>query len=99
MAGWMRLVTPVLIDAFPDQIINIHLVCCRVSGRPAIEQALDAGVKITGCTVHIVCLEVDSGEFAQAAVPVLPDDTRNASCPNSSPGTRILPPAIPSSAC
>lgn len=77
MAGWMRIVTPVLIDAFPDRIVNIHpslLPCFK--GVRAVEQALDAGVKITGCTVHLVCPEVDSGLIlVQAAVPVLPDDT------------------------
>lgn len=77
MAGWMRLVTPVLIDAFPDQIINIHpSLLPSFRGVQGVEQALEAGVKITGCTVHIVCLQVDSGPILlQAAVPVLPDDT------------------------
>ncbi len=77
MAGWMRLVTPVLIDAFPDKIINIHpSLLPSFRGVRAIEQAIDAGVKITGCTVHLVRLEVDSGPILlQAAVPVLPDDT------------------------
>jgi phosphoribosylglycinamide formyltransferase-1 len=77
MAGWMRLVTPVLIDAFPNRIINIHpSLLPSFKGMNAIEQALQAGVKITGCTVHLVCLEVDSGPILiQAAVPVLPGDT------------------------
>ena len=77
MAGWMRLVTPVLINAFPDKIINIHpSLLPSFRGVRAIEQAIDAGVKITGCTVHLVCLEVDSGPILlQAAVAVLPDDT------------------------
>ena len=77
MAGWMRLVTPVLIDAFPDRIINIHpSLLPSFKGVRAVEQALEAGVKIAGCTVHLVCLEVDSGSILmQAAVPVLPDDT------------------------
>ncbi|WGV28541.1 phosphoribosylglycinamide formyltransferase [Halotia branconii] len=77
MAGWMRLVTPVLIDAFPDKIINIHpSLLPSFKGVNAVEQALAAGVKITGCTVHLVCLEVDSGSILiQAAVPVLPNDT------------------------
>jgi len=70
MAGWMRLVTPVLIDAFPDQIINIH-----PSLLPSFRASDRAGSgcrgKITGCTVHIVCLEWRPN-FAQAAVPVLP---------------------------
>jgi phosphoribosylglycinamide formyltransferase 1 len=77
MAGWMRLVTPVLIDAFPNQIINIHpSLLPSFKGVRAIEQALNAGVKITGCTAHLICLEVDSGSILiQAAVPVLADDT------------------------
>lgn len=77
MAGWMRLVTPVLIDAFPDRIINIHpSLLPSFKGIRAVEQALEAGVKITGCTVHLVRLEVDSGPIlCQVAVPILPDDT------------------------
>ena len=77
MAGWMRLVTQVLIDAFPQQMINIHpSLLPSFKGVQAVEQALAAGVKITGCTVHLVSLEVDSGEILiQAAVPVLPKDT------------------------
>jgi phosphoribosylglycinamide formyltransferase 1 len=77
LAGWMRLVTSVLIDAFPNKIINLHpSLLPSFKGIHAVEQALEAGVKIAGCTVHLVCLEVDSGPILiQAAVPVLPDDT------------------------
>ena len=77
MAGWMRLVTQVLIDAFPNRMINIHpSLLPSFKGVQAVEQALVAKVKITGCTVHLVSLEVDSGEILiQAAVPVLPNDT------------------------
>ncbi|WP_310488185.1 phosphoribosylglycinamide formyltransferase [Chamaesiphon sp. VAR_69_metabat_338] len=77
MAGWMLVVTQVLIDAFPDRIINIHpSLLPSFRGIHAIEQALAARVKITGCTVHLVSLEVDAGPIlVQAAVPVLPDDT------------------------
>ncbi|BAY21827.1 phosphoribosylglycinamide formyltransferase [Calothrix sp. NIES-2100] len=77
LAGWMRLLTPVLIDAFPERIINIHpSLLPSFKGIHAVEQALAAGVKITGCTVHLVCLEVDSGPIImQAAVPILADDT------------------------
>jgi phosphoribosylglycinamide formyltransferase 1 len=77
LAGWMRLLTPVLIDAFADRIINVHpSLLPSFKGIHAVDQALAAGVKITGCTVHLVCLEVDSGPILmQAAVPVLPDDT------------------------
>jgi phosphoribosylglycinamide formyltransferase 1 len=77
MAGWMRVITQVLIDAFPNRVINIHpSLLPSFPGIHAIEQALAAGVKITGCTVHLVSLEVDSGPIlVQAAVPILPDDT------------------------
>ena len=77
MAGWMRIVTNGLIDAFRDRVINIHpSLLPSFKGAHAIEQAFTAGVKITGCTVHLVRLEVDSGQILmQAAVPVLPDDT------------------------
>ncbi|MEH2071757.1 MAG: phosphoribosylglycinamide formyltransferase [Nostoc sp.] len=77
MAGWMRLLTSVFIDAFPNRIINIHpSLLPSFRGIHAVEQALTSGVKITGCTVHIACLEMDSGPILmQAAVPVLPDDT------------------------
>ncbi len=77
MAGWMRIVTDVLIDAFCDRVINIHpSLLPSFKGVHAIQQAFAAGVKITGCTVHLVRLEVDSGTILmQAAVPILPDDT------------------------
>ena len=77
MAGWMRLVTQVLIDAFPNRMINIHpSLLPSFKGVRAVEQALETGVKITGCTVHLLRLEMDSGPIImQAAVPVLPDDT------------------------
>jgi phosphoribosylglycinamide formyltransferase 1 len=77
MAGWMRRVTQELIDAFPDRILNIHpSLLPSFPGIRAVEQAIAAGVKIAGCTVHFACLEVDSGSILmQAAVPVLPDDT------------------------
>jgi phosphoribosylglycinamide formyltransferase-1 len=77
MAGWMRIVTSKLISAYPDRILNIHpSLLPSFPGAKAIDQALAYGVKITGCTVHIAVTEVDSGPIlAQAAVPVLPDDT------------------------
>lgn len=77
MAGWMRIITPVLLNAFAERVINIHpSLLPSFRGIRAIEQALAAGVKVTGCTVHFASLEVDSGPIiAQAVVPVLPDDT------------------------
>ncbi|MFB2833612.1 phosphoribosylglycinamide formyltransferase [Floridanema evergladense] len=77
MVGWMRVVTPTLLDAFAKRVINIHpSLLPSFKGLGGVEQALAAGVQITGCTVHIAVPEVDSGPILiQAAVPVLPDDT------------------------
>ncbi|NJK62321.1 MAG: phosphoribosylglycinamide formyltransferase [Synechococcaceae cyanobacterium SM2_3_1] len=77
LAGWMRRLTAVLVDAYPARILNIHpSLLPSFPGMHAVEQALDFGVKITGCTVHIVTLEVDAGPILkQAAVPVLEGDT------------------------
>jgi phosphoribosylglycinamide formyltransferase 1 len=77
MAGWMRIVTQVLIDAFPRRVLNLHpSLLPSFPGARAVEEALASGVKITGCTVHYVELKVDSGPIlVQAAVPVLPNDT------------------------
>ncbi|MEB3310548.1 MAG: phosphoribosylglycinamide formyltransferase [Snowella sp.] len=77
MAGWMRIVTPVLLNAFAERVINIHpSLLPSFRGVRAVEQALAAGVKVTGCTVHLASAEVDSGPIiAQAVVPILPDDT------------------------
>ncbi|MBD0336706.1 MAG: phosphoribosylglycinamide formyltransferase [Cyanobacteria bacterium Co-bin13] len=77
MAGWMRRVTEVLIGAFPQRVLNIHpSLLPSFPGIRAAEQALKAGAKVAGCTVHYVELEVDSGPIVmQAAVPVLPGDT------------------------
>jgi phosphoribosylglycinamide formyltransferase 1 len=76
MAGWMRIVTPVLLNACPH-ILNIHpSLLPSFKGIHAVEQALAAGVKITGCTVHWVVPELDSGPILiQSAVPVLAEDT------------------------
>jgi phosphoribosylglycinamide formyltransferase-1 len=77
MAGWMRIVTPVLINAFPGRVLNIHpSLLPSFKGNRAVEQTLAAGVKIAGCTVHFVVPEVDSGAIImQAAVPILSDDS------------------------
>ncbi|MEB3161081.1 MAG: phosphoribosylglycinamide formyltransferase [Synechocystis sp.] len=77
MAGWMRIVTPVLLDAFTRRILNIHpSLLPSFRGVRAIEQALAAGVKVSGCTVHYAEAEVDSGPIvAQAVVPIVANDT------------------------
>ena len=76
MAGWMRIVTDVLVSGYSERLINIHpSLLPSFRGLDAIGQALKAGVKITGCTVHIVTEELDAGPIlAQAAVPVLEGD-------------------------
>ena len=77
MAGWMRRVTQHLIDAFSGRLLNIHpSLLPSFPGLHAVQQTLDAGVKLAGCTVHHVELAVDSGPIVmQAAVPILPTDT------------------------
>jgi len=77
LAGYMRLVTPVFLRRFPGKIINLHpALLPAFPGLHAVRQALEAGVKITGCTVHFVDEGTDTGPIiAQAAVPVLPGDT------------------------
>lgn len=77
MAGWMRIVTQALIDAYPQRLVNIHpSLLPSFRGAKAIEQALAAGVQLSGCTAHLVSLEVDTGPIlVQAAVPVLSTDS------------------------
>ena len=76
LAGFMRLLSPAFIEAFPSRIINIHPgLLPAFPGTHAVRQALTHGVKIAGCTVHFVDAQTDSGPIiAQAAVPVLDDD-------------------------
>ncbi|MFA5687696.1 MAG: phosphoribosylglycinamide formyltransferase [Kiritimatiellales bacterium] len=77
LAGFMRIVKGGLLNAFPHRIINIHpSLLPAFPGLDAGRQALDAGVKETGCTVHFVDAGIDTGQIiVQRKVPVLPDDT------------------------
>lgn len=77
MAGWMRIITEVLLNAYPNHVLNIHpSLLPSFRGINGVEQALNAKVKITGCTVHIASIEVDNGPIIiQSAVPILPDDS------------------------
>lgn len=77
LAGFLRLLTPVMIQAFPRRILNIHpSLLPAFPGLHAQKQALEYGVKIAGCTVHYVIEAMDAGPIlAQTAVPVLPGDT------------------------
>jgi phosphoribosylglycinamide formyltransferase-1 len=76
-AGFMRLLTEGFVEAWRDRQLNIHpSLLPAFKGLHTHERALAAGVKLSGCTVHFVRTEMDSGPIiAQAAVPVLTDDT------------------------
>ena len=77
LAGFMRLLSASFIRQFPNRILNIHpSLLPAFPGLDAQHQALEHGVKITGCTVHFVDAQLDAGPIiVQAAVPVLDDDT------------------------
>ena len=79
MAGYMRKVTPVLLDAFPDRVLNLHpALLPSFKGAHAIQEAFDAGVKVTGVTVHFANEDYDKGPIvAQRAVEVREDDTHD----------------------
>ncbi|MFH1074200.1 MAG: phosphoribosylglycinamide formyltransferase [Candidatus Firestonebacteria bacterium] len=78
LAGYMRLLTEQLIGKFKSRIINIHpALLPSFPGIRGQEDALNYGVKIAGCTVHFVVLDMDAGPIiAQASVPVLEEDTK-----------------------
>ena len=77
MAGFMTILEHPLHDAYGDKITNTHpSLLPAFKGAHAVEDALAAGVKVTGCTVHVATLDLDNGPIlAQEAVPVLPGDT------------------------
>jgi formyltetrahydrofolate-dependent phosphoribosylglycinamide formyltransferase len=79
LAGYMRLLTPFLVDAWQGRMLNIHpSLLPAFKGLDTHARALAAGVKLHGCTVHLVTLEMDEGPIlAQAAVPVLATDTED----------------------
>ena len=80
LAGFMRLMTPPFVERWRGRMINIHPSLLPLfKGLRTHEQALAAGVRISGCTVHFVSSEMDAGPIiAQAAVPVLPGDSPDA---------------------
>lgn len=80
LAGFMRVVKKPLIDAFPNRIMNIHpALLPSFPGLHGQKQAVDYGVRISGCTVHFVDEGMDTGPIIiQAAVPVSPDDTEDS---------------------
>jgi phosphoribosylglycinamide formyltransferase 1 len=80
MAGFMRILDKPIFDAFPGRVLNTHpSLLPSFRGAHAVADALEAGVKVTGCTIHVAVPEVDAGPIlAQEAVPVLDDDTAEA---------------------
>ena len=80
LAGYMKIVTSVLLEAYDERMMNIHpSLLPAFPGLAAQKQALDWGVKVSGCTVHFVTEGVDAGPIIrQAAVPVLETDTEES---------------------
>jgi phosphoribosylglycinamide formyltransferase-1 len=80
LAGFMRILTPTLLDAFPHRVVNIHpALLPSFPGVHAQKQAFDYGVRFSGCSVHFVDAGTDTGPIiAQAVVPVLDGDDEEA---------------------
>ena len=80
LAGFMRILTPNFLSAFPQRVLNIHpALLPSFPGVHGQKQAFDYGVKVAGCTVHFVDSGTDTGPIiAQSVVPVLDDDTEDS---------------------
>lgn len=96
LAGFMRVLKSPFLRAFPDRVLNIHpSLLPSFPGLRAWQQALDHGVKVTGCTVHLVDDGIDSGPIlGQAAVPVLDADTADSLHARIQTAERLLYPAV-----
>ncbi len=97
LAGFMRILTSSFLEKFPNRVINIHpSLIPAFQGLNAQKQAVDFGVKFSGCTVHLVDESVDGGPvIVQAVVPVLPQDTEESLSERIlSYEHRILPQAV-----
>ena len=80
MAGFMTILEKPLIDAYEGRVLNTHpALLPAFKGAHGVRDALEAGVKVSGCTVHVATMELDAGPIlAQEAVPVLADDTEES---------------------
>jgi phosphoribosylglycinamide formyltransferase-1 len=101
LAGFMRLLKEPMLAAFPRRIINIHpSLLPKFPGIESWKQALEAGEKMTGCSVHYVDAGIDSGEIiAQRKVPVLPNDTPESLLARIQIAERALYPEIIAQFC
>lgn len=96
LAGFMRLLKEPMLGTYPGRIINIHpSLLPKFPGIESWKQALEAGEKITGCSVHYVDAGIDSGEIiAQRKVPVLPGDTPESLHARIQVAERVLYPEV-----
>jgi phosphoribosylglycinamide formyltransferase-1 len=96
LAGFMRILTPGFIDKLEGRIINIHpSLLPAFPGLNTHQQALDAGVKVHGATVHVVTAKLDHGPIiAQAAVPVLAGDTADTLAARVLAQEHVIYPAV-----
>src|SRR6202171_1730508 len=101
LAGFMRVLKEPMLQAFPRRILNIHpSLLPKFPGLEAWKQALAAGEKGTGCTVHYVDEKIDHGDIiAQREVPILPDDTPETLHARIQVAERELYPAVISQFC
>jgi len=101
LAGFMRVLKSPMLEAFPRRILNIHpALLPKFPGLEAWKQALAAGEKVTGCTVHYVDEEIDHGDIiAQREVPILPNDTPETLHPRIQIAERELYPAAIAKFC
>jgi phosphoribosylglycinamide formyltransferase-1 len=96
LAGFMRVLKEPMLGAYPGRIINIHpSLLPKFPGIESWKQALEAGEKVSGCSVHYVDAGIDSGEIvAQRKVPVLPGDTPESLHARIQVAERALYPAV-----
>jgi len=101
LAGFMRVLKEPMLNAFPQRIVNIHpSLLPKFPGIEAWKQALEAGEKVTGCSVHYVDAGIDSGEIiAQRTVPVLAGDTAESLHARIQAAERVLYPEVIAQFC